>query len=140
MAVPKRLVLDTDVIIEHLREKTGPSLIGRLQDESALATTLINAFELYYGAYKSKNSRTNLASVKGFLSTITTLEFDEPSAERSGQVLAQLESKGLTIDSRDLFIGCISLAHGYPLLTLNRRHLERIPGLLVITPSDLKPE
>lgn len=81
----------------------------------------------------------NLASVKGFLSTIITLEFDELSAERSGQVLAQLESKGLTADSRDLFTGCISLAHGYPLLTRNRRHLERIPGLFVITPSDLKP-
>lgn len=49
----------------------------------------------------------NLASVKGFLSTIITLEFDELSAERSGQVLAQLESKGLTVDSRDLFTGCI---------------------------------
>jgi predicted nucleic acid-binding protein len=139
MAIPKRLVLDTDVIIEHLRGKRDPSLIGRLQDETALATTRINSFELYYGAYKSKDSRVNLASVKGFLSTIATLEFDEPSAERSAQVLAQLESKGLTIDSRDLFIGCISLAHGYPMLTRNRRHLERIPGLLVITPSDLKP-
>jgi len=138
MAIPKRLVLDTDVIIEHLRGRTGPSLITRLQEKFALATTLINSFELYYGAYKSKNSRTNVASVKGFLSTITSLEFDEPSAERSGQVLAQLESKGRTIDPRDLFIGCISLAHGYPLLTRNHRHLERIPELLVLTPSELK--
>jgi predicted nucleic acid-binding protein len=138
MAIPKRLVLDTDVIIEHLRGTTGPSLISRLQEEFTLATTLINSFELYYGAYKSKNPRTNLASVKGFLSTITSLEFDEPSAEKSGQVLAQLELKGRTIDPRDLFIGCISLAHGYPLLTRNRRHLERIPGLLVLTPSELK--
>lgn len=139
MAIPKRLVLDTDVIIEHLRGKSGSSLVTRLQDESALATTLINSFELYYGAYKSKNVRTNLASVKGFLSTITALEFDEPSAEKSGQVLAQLESKGLAIDPRDLFVGCMSLAHGYPLLTNNRRHLKRIPELLVITPSDLNP-
>lgn len=75
--------------------------------------------------------------MKGFLSTITALEFDEPSAEKSGQVLAQLESKGLAIDPRDLFVGCVSLAHGYPLITNNRRHLERIPELLVITPSDL---
>jgi predicted nucleic acid-binding protein len=138
MAIPKRLVLDTDVIIEHLRGKTDPSLISQLQEEFALATTPINSFELYYGAYKSKNPRTNLASVKGFLSTITSLEFDEASAERSGHVLAQLESKGLAIDPRDLFIGCISLAHGYPLLTRNRRHLERIPGLLVLTPSQLR--
>jgi predicted nucleic acid-binding protein len=47
------------------------------------------------------------------------------------------EAKGLAIDSRDLFIGCMSMAHGYPLLTNNHRHLDRIPELLVLTPSDL---
>jgi predicted nucleic acid-binding protein len=75
--------------------------------------------------------------VKGFLSTITLLEFDETSAEKSGQVLAQLETKGLAIDPRDIFIGCTSLVHGYPLLTKNQRHLDRIPDLLVLTPADI---
>ncbi len=137
MAIPKRLVLDTDIIIDHLRGTSLSSLVSRLQDECALATTQVNSFELYYGAYKSKNVRVNLASVKGFLSTVTILEFDEAAAEKSGQVLAQLEAKGLAIDSRDLFIGCMSMAHGYPLLTNNHRHLDRIPELLVLTPSDL---
>jgi tRNA(fMet)-specific endonuclease VapC len=81
--------------------------------------------------------RTNLASVKGFLSTIVVLEFNEQSAEKAGQFMAQLEAKGLAIDPRDLFIGCIALTHGYPLLTNNRRHLDRIPELLVLTPPDL---
>jgi tRNA(fMet)-specific endonuclease VapC len=137
MAIPKRLVLDTDIIIDHLRGKSANSLVSQLQDECALATTQINSFELYYGTYKSKNVRINLASVKGFLSTVAILEFDEPSAEKSGQVMAQLEVKGQSIDPRDLFIGCISLAHGYPLLTKNQRHLDRIPELLVLTPRDL---
>jgi predicted nucleic acid-binding protein len=137
MAIPKRLVLDTDIIIDHLRGKSASSPLSRLQDECALATTQVNSFELYYRAYKSKNVKINLASVKGFLSTVTILEFDEASAEKSGQVLAQLETNGLAIDSRDLFIGCISMAHGYPLLTNNHGHLDRIPELLVLTPSDL---
>jgi predicted nucleic acid-binding protein len=137
MAIPRRVVLDTDIIIDHLRGAAAPSLVTRLQDESALATTQVNSFELYYGAYKSKSARVNLASVKGFLSTITLLEFDETSAEKSGQVLAQLETKGLAIDPRDIFIGCTSLVHGYPLLTKNQRHLDRIPDLLVLTPADI---
>ena len=137
MAIPKRIVLDTDIIIDHLRGKAAASLVTRLQDEYELATTLINSFELYHGAYRSKNVRANLASVKGFLSTVTQLEFDEASAEKSGQVLAKLESDGLAIDPRDPFIGCTSRAHGYALLTNNHRHLDRIPELLVLTPSDL---
>jgi predicted nucleic acid-binding protein len=136
VAVPKRLVLDTDVIVDHLRGKAA-SLIARIQDQCELVTTPINSFELFYGAHKSKNARANLASVKGFLSTIGKLEFDEPSADKSGEVLAQLEAKGVPIDPRDLFIGCISLTHGYPLMTNNMRHLDRIPELLVLTPSSL---
>ena len=137
MAIPKRLVLDTDVAIDHLRGRPSPSHVTRLQDEFALATTQINCFELYHGAYRSKNVRHNLASVKGFLSTISVLELDDSSAERSGQILAELESKGSTLDPRDLFIGCIAVTHGYPVLTKNPKHFARIPELLVIEPSDL---
>lgn len=138
MATPKKLVLDTNVIIDHLRGREA-SLISFLQDRSELATTMINVFELYYGAYKSRNVAANLTSVKGFLSTIDLLEIDEASMERSGQVLASLEKRGLGIEPRDLFIGCVSAAQGYALLTRNRRHLERIPDLVTVTPSDLSP-
>jgi predicted nucleic acid-binding protein len=58
-------------------------------------------------AYESKNVRTNLASVKGFLSTIAVQEFNEQSAEKADQFMAQLEVKGPTVDASDLFIGCI---------------------------------
>jgi tRNA(fMet)-specific endonuclease VapC len=139
MAIPKRLVLDTDVIIDHLRGKV-PSSISQIQEECEFATTPVNSFELFYGAHKSKNVRVNLASVKGFLSTVGRLEFDDASAEKSGQVLAQLEAKRISIDSRDLFMGCISLTHGYPMLTNNRRHLDRIPELLVLTPAEVSSQ
>jgi tRNA(fMet)-specific endonuclease VapC len=139
MAIPKRLALDTDVIVDHLRGKdTSP--ISRIQDECELATTPVNSFELFYGAHKSKNVRTNLASVKGFLTTVGRLEFDDASADKSGQFMAQLEAEGTSVDPRDLFIGCIALTHGYPLLTNNRRHLDRIPELLVLTPADVSSQ
>ncbi len=137
MEIPKRIVLDSDIIIEHLRGGAASSIVRRLEEESELATTIINVFELYYGVYKSRNVGTNLASVKGFLSTVKVLELDEVSMEKSGQVLAQLEGRGGRIDARDLFIGCVSLTRGYPVLTNNRRHLQRIQDLLVLTPSDL---
>ncbi len=138
MEIPKRIVLDTDVIIDHLRGKTATSFLGQLEEKSELATTVINSFELYYGAYKSKNVRTNLASVKGFISTVTLLELDEASVERAGQILAELEERGSVLEPRDLLIGCVALTRGYPVLTNNRRHLERIRDLLVLSPSDIE--
>ena len=112
-------------------------MITQLQEKTELATTIINAFELYYGAYKSKQVGANLSSVKGFLSTIQLLTMDEGSAEKSGEVLASLEREGKAIDPRDLFIGCTAVKNGYAVLTNNREHFERIPQLLVLTPSQI---
>ena len=137
MEAPKRVVLDTVVLIKHLRGQLQ-GLMASLNGRSEIATTIVNAFELYYGAHKSKEVRKNLASAKGLLGSIDVLDFDDGAAEKSGQVLARLESIGLTLDPRDIFIGCIALENGYSVLTMNRRHLERIPDLLVIEPSDLK--
>ncbi|MBI4257726.1 MAG: type II toxin-antitoxin system VapC family toxin [Thaumarchaeota archaeon] len=138
METPKRIALDTSIIIHHLRGKKESQLIAKLQDTSHLATTIINAFELYYGAYKSKNLETNLASAKTFLSSIEILDLDDHSAEKSAEVLAKLESTGIPIDPRDLFTACIALENGYAVLTLNQKHFNRVPSLMVLNPTDLK--
>ena len=106
----KRIVLDTTVIVKHLRGAMQESrLVTKLQGTSTLATTIVNAFEIYYGAYKSKNVSRNLSSAKGFLKSLDVLDLDDSSAERAGQVIANLESKGIALDPRDVFTGCIAL-------------------------------
>jgi predicted nucleic acid-binding protein len=139
LEVPKRLILDSTIIIGLLRKKTEEvNLIRKLEDESELATTTISAFEIYYGAYKSKEVQRNFASAKGFLSTLELLAFDEDSAEMAGDVLAKLESEGKSIDVRDLFIGCIALRNGFTVLTNNKQHFQQIPNLHVVTPSEIR--
>ncbi len=138
MEVPKRLVLDTNVIVQHLRGKPKESeLISKLQETSDLATTIINSYELYFGAYKSRNSKINLGAAKGFLQSIEVLDFDDRCADKAGQVMAKLEGAGHVLDPRDIFIGTIALENGYSVLTRNVKHFERIPDLLVINPMDL---
>jgi len=136
MEVPKKIVLDTTIVIGHLRGRE-PRLMSMLESRAELATTIVNAFELYHGAYKSREVRRNLSAVKGFLSTLEVLTMDDASAERSGEVLTKLEREGRTIDPRDLFIGCVAVEKGYAVLTDNREHLERIPELLVFDRSEI---
>ncbi|MDV3278465.1 MAG: type II toxin-antitoxin system VapC family toxin [Nitrososphaerales archaeon] len=135
MEVPKKVVLDTTVMIRHLRGKE-PRLMSELESRAEPATTIINVFELYHGAHKSREVRRNLSAVKGFLSTLEVLTMDDASAERSGEVLAKLEREGRAIDPRDLFIGCVAIENGYAIVTDNREHFERIPELLVLAPSE----
>ena len=138
MEVPKRVILDSTVVIGLLRSKREDvKLVRTLEAEAELATTTVNAFEVYYGACKSKEVERNLVSVKGFLSTIELLTFDDGSAELAGQVFAELEAEGKRIDVRDLFIGCIALSKGFTVVTRNKDHFQRIPRLHVVDPSEI---
>ncbi len=43
-----------------------------------------------------------------------------------------MENKVIMIDIADLFIAATAVAYKYPIVTLNRKHFERIDGLTVI--------
>ena len=137
MEAPRRVVLDTDVMIEHLRGMGG-GLVGRLEDRAELATTVVNAFELYHGAYRSKKTAKNLSAVKNLLSVLDLLGMDDASAERPGEALASLEREGRAVDPRDLFIGCVAIQNGCAVVTNNREHFGRVPGLQVLSPSEVE--
>lgn len=134
MEIPKRIVLDTTVLIEHLRGKSD--VINKLED-AELATTVINAFEIYFGAFKSRKAEKNLTAAKGLLSTLDLLYITDSSAEKAGRVLAELQAKGKNIEMRDLFIGSIALEEGFSILTHNKQHFESIPELHVIAPPEI---
>ena len=127
------LIVDTDILIDLLREKDyAVSLVKKFEDEVELATSAINAFELYRGAYKSQNQEKNLASVKGLLNSLCMLNTDEDSMEIAGKITARLERDGNVIDIRDLLIASIALVNGFGVLTNNVKHFNRVPHLRVV--------
>ena len=127
------LIVDTDILIDLLREKDyAVSLVKKFEDEVELATSAINAFELYRGAYKSQNQEKNLASVKGLLNSLCMLNTDEDSMEIAGKITARLERDGNMIDIRDLLIASIALVNGFGVLTNNVKHFNRVPHLRVV--------
>lgn len=112
--VEDRLIVDTDILIDLLRKKDyAVSLVKKFEEELELATSAINAFELYRGAYKSRNQEKNLASVKGLLNSLRMLNTDEDSMEMAGKVTASLERDGTMMDIRDLLIASIALVNGF---------------------------
>lgn len=122
------VVLDTDVLVSDLRGKT--SVLRDLEGRSP-ATTVVNAFELFHGAYKSRESLTNLSATRGLLASLRVLGLGVKAAERAGEVLAQAQKSGEALEIRDLLVGCIAREEGLSLVTYNARHFRRIPGLRV---------
>jgi len=128
------LIVDTDILIDLLRKKDyAVSLIKKLEDIEELATSAINAFELYRGAYKSRNQEKNLASVKGLLNSLRMLNTDEDSMEIAGKITASLERDGNMMDIRDLLIASIALVNGFGVLTNNIGHFNKIKHLRVVS-------
>jgi len=126
--------VDTDILVDLLRKKDyAVSLIMKFEDEVELATSAINAFELYRGAYKSQNQEENLASVKGILNSLRILNTDEDSMEMAGKITARLECDGNMMDIRDLLIASIAMVNGFGVLTNNVGHFNKIEHLKVFS-------
>jgi len=125
--------MDTDFMIGLLRRDPSAraKFDGLIQDGAELCTTPVNAGELYQGAYVSNRVPETLLSVKGILDRIGLLDFGLDAAELYGKLSKDLASKGSNIGDFDLLIACIALAHNEVLLTKNRKHFERVQGLVI---------
>lgn len=66
-----------------------------------------------------------------FLTTLPVLTPDLASARLFGEVKARLATAGQVVADADLFIAAVALSRGATLATGNRKHYERIPGLVL---------
>lgn len=121
-------LLDTDVCIELLRGNEAV-IERREQTLDTVVTTWVTACELYYGAAKSDAPQANRAVVDEFLATLTVCGLDRPASRRFGEVKALLQERGEGLADADLLIAAVALAQGAVVVTGNRRHYERIPGV-----------
>ena len=123
-------VLDSDTCIGILRGRKVV-LERRAIEVDELATTWVTASELFYGAAKSAKPDANAALVVRFLNTLPVLAPDLASARLFGEAKARLATAGQIVADADLFIAAIALSRGATLVTGNRRHYERIPGIVL---------
>ena len=128
----EKYVLDTDILIDFLRGKDkAVSIVKKLKEKGFLATTIINVFELFWGAYRlRKKEKINI--VRRLIERLEILPLNEKVAESAGKEIAYLESIGLPIDIRDLLIGIIAKEHNYIIVTGDEEHFQRIRGLEVV--------
>jgi tRNA(fMet)-specific endonuclease VapC len=126
------IVADTDVLIDYLAGREP--MAGRIAVElatSTVGTTAITRSELLASA-KTDRQRGLLQTL---LNAIPALSLDTPSADCAANLRRQLEARGEGIGMADSLLAGIVLANDAILLTRNRRHFERVPGLKLSTPQ-----
>lgn len=123
-------ILDTDILVDLIREK--PEIVKWVKEhelKDTLATTIINIFEIFYGAYKSVDPDKKIIIAENLIERLSMFDLNLESAKIAGRQKAILEEKGINLDIRDLFIGSIALSNNFPLKTNNKKHFSRIEGL-----------
>ena len=119
----KRYLLDTCAVVDLIRTSDGP--VSRTLNEvgiDACAITDITLYELFCGAYVSRNTEANVelvSEIGEWLSVIPSrMAYQEAARKRS-----ELKTQGQTIEDFDLLIGCTAISDGRVLVTGNVGHM-----------------
>jgi tRNA(fMet)-specific endonuclease VapC len=125
------IVVDSDVLIDALRgREPARSRVAEGLGQGSLATTAVNAFELRSGARSAQQE----AKIEDLLGPLALRPFDDGAARAAATARRELERRGETIGMGDYLIAGVCLSRSLPLLTRNRDHFDRIPGLLLVDP------
>jgi tRNA(fMet)-specific endonuclease VapC len=126
MPGPGDCLLDTSVVVDHLRN--APGAAARLQAIPSLYLSTIALGELYLGALRSARPSHNRSQVDQFADLCIVLACDEATAQSYAAVKLALQQQGTPIPENDVWIAAIAMQHG---LTLSTRdsHFTSVAGL-----------
>jgi tRNA(fMet)-specific endonuclease VapC len=96
--------------------------------ERAIATSIIVAAELRFGAVKSGSKRL-VTQLDAILDRLIIFPFDAPADEQYGQLRHDLQKKAELIGANDMLIAAHALALGRTLVTDNLGEFKRVRGL-----------
>ena len=124
-----RYLIDTDWVVDVLRGQQPAIQSLREIAVDGLAISIITYGELVEGAVHAQNPVVAQAGLDQFLEEKDILPLTLEIMDRFGHVRGTLRSQGNLIGDLDLLIGVTAVHHGLELVTRNRRHFDRIPGL-----------
>ncbi len=124
-----RMVIDTNVFIDHLRtkDKSNSSLM-QLPTDAALFISAITFYELLMGATSIEKEKEVFILIDG----IPILPFSDKVAQKAAQIYHDLRKRNKMIGFRDIFIAATALANDLPVKTNNRKDFDRVIGLVLV--------
>ncbi len=126
-----RFLLDTNIVSDLVRHPQGRAAAKIAEiGEAQVATSIIVAAELRYGAAKKASPRLS-AQLEAVLGALDVMALEPPADAAYGNLRAALERAGRLIGPNDLLIAAQTLALEMILVTDNEREFGRVDGLKV---------
>ena len=129
------LLLDTSVLIDHLREYKPASEFLETVFNSGILVTISSVSEMELYAGKSMENPAIEESVNNFLKLFKVLPVTTDIARQAGRLLRRHRHQGLT--PMDAIIAGTALEHNANLITRNIKHFRMVKGIIVFDiPTD----
>jgi tRNA(fMet)-specific endonuclease VapC len=122
-------LIDTDWAVNLLVGRNPALAETRRLGMAQMSVSRVSAAELYHGAFATPSPEGHLIAIRHFLDSCQMIELSDPICERFGEIRSALWRRGEKLSDFDLVIAATALSHDLTLLTFNRRHFERVPGL-----------
>lgn len=126
-------VVDTSVMIPFLNG--SPEFVKKMCETAngngQLAITIITAYEMLKGAYRSSNISGNLKEVKETISNMQVLDLTPEACEEASNIFSELKKSGKMISEFDILIAAIAKINDQAILTRDQ-HFKLIKGLQLV--------
>ena len=123
-------MLDTDTVSYTMRNRpAGVRRQFESRNKADLAISSIVLAELLYGAARRENAAAIRGQINLLVQGITLLAWDAEAAAHFAEIRLALDSVGTPLAAQDLMIAAHARSLDAVLVTNNRKHFRRVPGL-----------
>jgi tRNA(fMet)-specific endonuclease VapC len=123
-----RVCIDTNI---YSLLKTGDKIILELLEKAdEILIPAIVLGELFAGFYPGKHTAGNIKELEEFLNKpgITVVDINKETADRYGELVKILKTKGTPLPTNDVWIAAVALETGAKLISLDK-HFQAVPGI-----------
>jgi predicted nucleic acid-binding protein len=125
-------LLDTGILIRHLRGRKAAVRLLRGLGKDRLAISAVTRAEIRAGMRRSEDKAT-----RRLLARLETAPVDQEIADRAGDLIRRAHSQNRTLHLIDALIGATATQRGITLVTLNTADFEGLGLSLYPLPDDL---
>jgi len=122
-----------DLLREHRRDAFGAAseFLESLADDETLAVSVHVMCELMAGARDARAPKGELERLVSLSDSLVIRYPDERFAPGYARLVGALRRSGATVDTMDALIATAAVLDEAPLVTLNRKHCSKVPGLML---------
>lgn len=123
-----KYLIDTNIVIDHFKDK--PQVVSFLQkaEQSGLAVSVISLGEILEGLVGQPKEVKRRKDLEDFIVATTVVDVNREIAEIFAKIRANLRNKGELINNLDILIAATALEYNLTLVTEDN-DFRRIEGL-----------